>query len=171
MIVYILYFTLLGSAVVFINLNHPIRLGLALIVHTLLVSAATGLVGGHFWFSYILFLVFLGGVLVLFIYITSLASNEKFSFDWTGLLIVLLTIAIVLVGALIGFLPSPETTASVIDLTPYSIGLMSLGILVIKLYSIECFKITALLVLYLLYALLVCARIVNKYSGALRNFN
>ncbi|MGL5470365.1 MAG: NADH-quinone oxidoreductase subunit J [Shewanella sp.] len=73
-----MYLSLLGSAVVFISLRHPIGLGLALIVHTLLVSAATGLVGGHFWFSYILFLVFLGGVLVLFIYMTSLASNEKF---------------------------------------------------------------------------------------------
>jgi hypothetical protein len=40
-----------------------------------------------------------------------------------------------------------------------------------KLYRVERFKVTVLLILYLLYALLVCANIVRKYSGALRNFN
>lgn len=77
-IIYLLYSALLGSAVIFVNLRHPVGLGLTLILHTLLISCVTGLVGGTFWFSYILFLVFLGGVLVLFIYMTSLASNEKF---------------------------------------------------------------------------------------------
>lgn len=81
MIVYILYFALLGSALIFINLKHPVALGLTLILHTLLISGVTGLAVGNFWFSYVLFLVFLGGVLVLFIYITSLASNEKFSLN------------------------------------------------------------------------------------------
>jgi hypothetical protein len=43
--------------------------------------------------------------------------------------------------------------------------------IVMKLYSNESFKVTLLLILYLLYALLVCAHIVRKYSGSLRNFN
>ena len=33
----------------------------------------------RFWFSYILFIIIIGGVLVLFLYITRLASNEIFS--------------------------------------------------------------------------------------------
>jgi hypothetical protein len=33
----------------------------------------------RFWFSYILLIITIGGILVLFIYITSLASNEVFS--------------------------------------------------------------------------------------------
>lgn len=78
---YILYFALLSSALIFLNLSHPVALGLVLILHTLLISGVTGLVAGNFWFSYVLFLVFLGGVLVLFIYITSLASNEKFNLN------------------------------------------------------------------------------------------
>jgi hypothetical protein len=34
---------------------------------------------GSFWFSYILFITIIGGILVLFIYIAKLASNEIFS--------------------------------------------------------------------------------------------
>jgi NADH-ubiquinone oxidoreductase chain 6 len=43
------------------------------------VGVVTGLLADNFVYSYILFLVILGGVLVLFIYITSLVSNEVFS--------------------------------------------------------------------------------------------
>jgi NADH-ubiquinone oxidoreductase chain 6 len=100
---------------IFIVLNHPISLGLVLIAHTLLISVVTGVVGGHFWFSYILFLVFLGGVLVLFIYITSLASNEKFTFDWIGLLTLTLVVGIAIIGVLLGLLPSSEAPPIVAD--------------------------------------------------------
>lgn len=34
------------------------------------------------WFSYILFLIFLGGLIVLFIYICRLASNEQIYFNF-----------------------------------------------------------------------------------------
>lgn len=51
-----------------------------LLFYTRVVGLITGLMGGSYWFSYILVLVFLGGVLVLFLYMTSLASNEKFEF-------------------------------------------------------------------------------------------
>ena len=50
-------------------------MGLTLLIQTILVSIISGLITKTFWFSYILFLVFLGGILVLFIYVTSLASN------------------------------------------------------------------------------------------------
>lgn len=156
---------------IFISLSHPIALGLSLIIHTLLVRAATGLAGGHYWFSYILFLVFLGGVLVLFIYITSLASNEKFSVGWGTIIAVSGLVMAVLLGGCLTILPAPETTSIAPTWGLFGLWPESLGTLVVKLYSTGCYKVTALLVFYLLYALLVCANIVNKYTGALRNFN
>lgn len=114
--------------------------------------------------------MFLGGVLVLFIYITSLASNEKFSFSWSGLIMLMGAFTLFFLGACLCGVPSIEGGRTLADwgvVTP-TLGLSGL---VIKLYSTERFKITLLLVLYLLYALLVCAKIVNNYVGALRNFN
>nr|YP_002791173.1 NADH dehydrogenase subunit 6 [Ascobulla fragilis]ACE62802.1 NADH dehydrogenase subunit 6 [Ascobulla fragilis] len=44
-----------------------------------------------FWFSYILFLVYIGGLLVMFIYVCLVSSNYPFRLDFTYLIGVLLT--------------------------------------------------------------------------------
>jgi NADH-ubiquinone oxidoreductase chain 6 len=62
-------------------------MGLVLLIQTLIVALLTGVLASSFWFSYILFLVFLGGMLVLFIYVTRLASNEMFSISAKSLLL------------------------------------------------------------------------------------
>nr|YP_007317449.1 NADH dehydrogenase subunit 6 [Halicryptus spinulosus]CBK55562.1 NADH dehydrogenase subunit 6 [Halicryptus spinulosus] len=55
---------------------HPLMMVLAIMILTLSSALALGVIQPSFWFSYILFLVFLGGLLVLFLYISSLAANE-----------------------------------------------------------------------------------------------
>nr|APX40314.1 NADH dehydrogenase subunit 6 [Phratora vulgatissima] len=62
-------------------LNHPLSLGMILLTYTILVSLLTGMMNYNYWFSYILFLIMIGGMLILFIYMTSIASNEKFKFS------------------------------------------------------------------------------------------
>nr|ARH54751.1 NADH dehydrogenase subunit 6 [Trigonopterus sp. 3 AH-2016] len=62
----------------FIFMNHPLSLGGVLLIQTILISILAGSVCMNFWYSYILFLVMIGGMLVMFIYMTSIASNEKF---------------------------------------------------------------------------------------------
>nr|YP_009743976.1 NADH dehydrogenase subunit 6 [Trogolegnum pseudambulyx]QIE12745.1 NADH dehydrogenase subunit 6 [Trogolegnum pseudambulyx] len=60
-------------------LNHPLSMGLMILTQTLLTCLLSGMLIKTYWFSYILFLTFLGGLLVLFIYVSSIASNEMFS--------------------------------------------------------------------------------------------
>nr|YP_010271038.1 NADH dehydrogenase subunit 6 [Scarites subterraneus]UJY97983.1 NADH dehydrogenase subunit 6 [Scarites subterraneus] len=67
--------------IMFLFMNHPLSMGLILLLQTILISLISGLFTYSYWFSYILFLVMLGGMLVLFIYMTSLASNEMFNFS------------------------------------------------------------------------------------------
>nr|QRV62633.1 NADH dehydrogenase subunit 6 [Sternopriscus clavatus] len=69
----------------FLFLNHPMSMGLILMIHTILISLITGMYTYSFWFSYILFLIMIGGMLILFMYMTSLASNEKFKFSLTNI--------------------------------------------------------------------------------------
>nr|QNV11699.1 NADH dehydrogenase subunit 6 [Rhamphomyia barbata] len=75
----ILSLMIMISSFIFMQMNHPLAMGLMLLMQTFLICLITGLMTKSFWFSYILFLIFLGGMLVLFIYVTSLASNEMFS--------------------------------------------------------------------------------------------
>nr|QNG56272.1 NADH dehydrogenase subunit 6 [Platisus zelandicus] len=68
-------------SMMFLFLNHPLSFGLILLIQTILCALITGLMSLNFWYSYILFLIMVGGMLVLFMYMTSIASNEKFKFS------------------------------------------------------------------------------------------
>nr|YP_009564775.1 NADH dehydrogenase subunit 6 [Henosepilachna vigintioctopunctata]QAY82226.1 NADH dehydrogenase subunit 6 [Henosepilachna vigintioctopunctata] len=62
---------------ILIFLKHPLSLGFFILIQTILISITMGMFY-NFWYSYILFLIMIGGLLILFIYMTSIASNEKF---------------------------------------------------------------------------------------------
>nr|ALO71186.1 NADH deshydrogenase subunit 6 [Tasgius compressus] len=84
---------ILMLSMLFIFLTHPLSMGIVLLIQTILVSLISGLLNINFWFSYILFLIMIGGMLVLFIYMTSIASNEKFSFsNWLFLFMIIMMI-------------------------------------------------------------------------------
>nr|YP_010926086.1 NADH dehydrogenase subunit 6 [Agrilus zanthoxylumi]WKF51815.1 NADH dehydrogenase subunit 6 [Agrilus zanthoxylumi] len=61
--------------------KHPLSMGFNLLIQTILIALITGMLNLNFWYSFILFLIMIGGMLVLFIYMTSIASNEKFNFS------------------------------------------------------------------------------------------
>nr|QWB85629.1 NADH dehydrogenase subunit 6 [Saphanus piceus] len=69
------------NSVMFLFMNHPLSFGLILLIQTILISLMTGIMNYNFWFSYILFLIMIGGMLILFTYMTSIASNKKFKFS------------------------------------------------------------------------------------------
>nr|YP_010868515.1 NADH dehydrogenase subunit 6 [Apatetica glabra]WGU20048.1 NADH dehydrogenase subunit 6 [Apatetica glabra] len=72
---------LLTLSILFLFLNHPMSMGITLLMQTIMIALITGFINYNYWFSYILFLIMVGGMLVLFIYMTSIASNEKFKFS------------------------------------------------------------------------------------------
>nr|AZH07867.1 NADH dehydrogenase subunit 6 [Lepinotus reticulatus] len=79
-------------------LSHPLSMSIILITSTLMISILTSTLIKQFWFSYILILIFIGGMLILFIYMVSLIPNKKFKFNYNMLwpfftLPVLLTIS------------------------------------------------------------------------------
>nr|AYG93192.1 NADH dehydrogenase subunit 6 [Triops sp. EPP1] len=72
---------LICNSLLFMFLKHPLSMGLNLMTQSTLICLLSGSFFINYWFSYTLFLVFLGGLLVLFIYISSLASNEMFQLN------------------------------------------------------------------------------------------
>nr|AND96429.1 NADH deshydrogenase subunit 6 [Onthophagus vulpes] len=61
-----------------ISVKHPLSMGIILLIQTINLSLYMGYLNLNYWYSYILFLIMIGGMLVLFIYMTNVASNEKF---------------------------------------------------------------------------------------------
>nr|QEJ81461.1 NADH dehydrogenase subunit 6 [Pygoluciola sp. FM18] len=72
---------MLTTTISFLFIKHPLTMGMILLIQTLLIAMWTGFMSINFWYSYILFIIMVGGMLILFIYMTSVASNEKFSFS------------------------------------------------------------------------------------------
>nr|APX40652.1 NADH dehydrogenase subunit 6 [Crioceris asparagi] len=65
----------------FMTMKHPLSMGMMLLMQTIMIALMTGMMNMTFWFSYIIFIIMIGGMLILFMYMTSVASNEKFKFS------------------------------------------------------------------------------------------
>nr|UOU85263.1 NADH dehydrogenase subunit 6 [Hydrotaea ignava] len=155
---------------IFMNMKHPLAMGLTLLIQTFLISMLTGLMTKSFWFSYILFLVFIGGMLVLFIYVTSLASNEMFSFSIKLLMISIifilttfLTIYFIDKNLLLQY--SNYEMNSIINMNSY---LMENSLMLNKLYNYPTNLLTILLMNYLLITLIAVVKITKLHKGPLR---
>nr|YP_010535854.1 NADH dehydrogenase subunit 6 [Spinolyprops cribricollis]UYB79066.1 NADH dehydrogenase subunit 6 [Spinolyprops cribricollis] len=82
----------ISSSILFILVNHPLSMGLILLIQTFMTSLMTNYLSTNFWYSYIIMLIMIGGMLILFIYMTSVASNEKFKFSPKMMLFIPLTL-------------------------------------------------------------------------------
>nr|YP_010895168.1 NADH dehydrogenase subunit 6 [Kertesziomyia violascens]WJW73694.1 NADH dehydrogenase subunit 6 [Kertesziomyia violascens] len=170
----LLYSLTLIFSFIFMQMNHPLSMGLMLLIQTIMVCCLTGLMAKTFWFSYILFLIFVGGMLVLFIYMTSLASNEMFALSLKTIFIsiislFMLTIMIVLLDKmLLTFNSMNNEMNSISNLNSY-ISENSLNL--IKLYNYPSNMITILLINYLLITMIASIKITKLYYGPIRSMN
>nr|QXG19521.1 NADH dehydrogenase subunit 6 [Drosophila serrata] len=171
MIQLMLYSLILTTSIIFLNMIHPLAMGLTLLIQTIFICLLSGLMTKSFWYSYILFLIFLGGMLVLFIYVTSLASNEMFNlsikltmFSMTILMILFFISLIIDKNSISLFLLNNEME-SIFNQNSYILeNSLSLN----KLYNFPTNFITILLMNYLLITLIVVVKITKLFKGPIR---
>nr|ALO77020.1 NADH deshydrogenase subunit 6 [Mordellidae sp. GENSP02] len=157
----------LALSFMFICLKHPLSMGASLLVQTLLISLMLGNSAPNFWFSYILFLIMVGGMLVLFIYMTSVASNEKFKTNWLLLtLIPLTTLAI----ASYDMTMSSTFLFNNYESMPIS-SEINFNQLIIKFMNWPSSITLAFMIIYLLITLIAVVKITNLSYGPLRTNN
>nr|YP_010895194.1 NADH dehydrogenase subunit 6 [Neoplesia analis]WJW73733.1 NADH dehydrogenase subunit 6 [Neoplesia analis] len=169
-----LYSLILIFSIIFLQMNHPLSMGIMLLIQTITICCLTGLMTKSFWFSYILFLVFVGGMLVLFIYVTSLASNEMFSMSTkmiitTSIMLMALTLLIMFTDKMIlMFNSSNNEMNSIININSY---IKENALNLNKLYNYPTNMITILLVNYLLITLIATVKITKLFYGPIRSMN
>lgn len=148
-------------SLIFPSLNHPLRIGLILILQTINVRLIAGIIIKSFWFSYVFVIIILRGSLVLFIYISRIASNEKFNIS-TKLLY--LIIIIIIINIIITFWYD-SSTLELSSQTLHHISSLN------KLFRIQNLNVTIILALYLLLTMVAINYIVNISEGPLRSKN
>nr|YP_009117297.1 NADH dehydrogenase subunit 6 [Muscina stabulans]AJE61323.1 NADH dehydrogenase subunit 6 [Muscina stabulans] len=155
---------------IFMNMKHPLAMGLMLLIQTTLVSLMTGMISKSFWFSYILFIVFIGGMLVLFIYVTSLASNEMFTLSIKLLVLsTILFLFFMLYFMLTDYFQLLNyfnlEIEKIMNFHSYN---MENSLSLNKLYNYPTNLLTIMLMNYLLITLIVIVKITKLHKGPLR---
>uniref|UniRef100_A0AAU7VAP4 NADH-ubiquinone oxidoreductase chain 6 n=1 Tax=Stenopsocus longitudinalis TaxID=3074942 RepID=A0AAU7VAP4_9NEOP len=155
--------------ILFFYLNNPLTLGLILICQTLALTFFLGSLMKSFWFLYLLILIFIGGMLVLFIYVTSIFPNEKFDINNNNSIniitfMALLGIMLFIYNNFFNLTPSFDSLESLIlankFLTPS-----------VKMFSFNTSMLFIFMVNYLFYCMIVVIKITNFFKGPLRKMN
>nr|UXP34250.1 NADH dehydrogenase subunit 6 [Furcilarnaca chirurga] len=162
----------LFTSIMFSQSNHPLSMALIIIIQTILISLSMGLLSQSFWFSYILFLIFLGGMLILFIYTTALASNEMLTLPSVTLWIYPTIILIYLLN--LWWIDPTFLNFTINNSDALQSQLMTLNYWtetifpLIKLYNNPTNMNTLMLMMYLFLTLIAIVKITNIFSGPLR---
>lgn len=162
------------NTILFLQINHPITIGFILLIQTILNCLITGFITKRFWFSYILFLIFIGGMLILFIYMASLASNEKLKFN--PLIIIKINLLILTILStyiildkfyIINYFDNSDIRIFSNQTFLINENHLSLS----KIYDSPNNFIIILIINYLLLTLIIIVKITNLFQGPLRPKN
>nr|AQP29207.1 NADH dehydrogenase subunit 6 [Cyrilliotermes angulariceps] len=149
------------TSLMFTQMKHPMAMGLMLLMQTMMVCLISGTMYSSFWFSYILFMIMIGGMLVLFMYMTSLASNEMFS-PSNKMMTMLTTLPILLYVM-------PMVTNNK-EMNKHDTMMENeITTTTTVMYNQMMGTMTTMLVLYMLLTLIVIVNIINVAKGPLRH--
>nr|YP_010155767.1 NADH dehydrogenase subunit 6 [Conwentzia sinica]QQY84958.1 NADH dehydrogenase subunit 6 [Conwentzia sinica] len=151
----------------FISMKSPMSMGLMLMIQIISMSLILGMLSINFWFSFILFIVMIGGLMVLFIYMTSLAPNNLFKMNNKFMMILIVTMFIIMMY----FYLTSELLIFKKNLDMMSFMDTQESSLLIKLYNLPMNKLTWLMIMYLLMTLIIAAKLVKSNLGSIRQFN
>nr|AND96755.1 NADH deshydrogenase subunit 6 [Onthophagus longimanus] len=163
MLLMLMLMTLFSMLIMWIK--HPLSMGIILLIQTINLSMYMGYLNLNYWYSYILFLIMIGGMLVLFIYMTSVASNEKFS---PSIKLLFYFLSMILIFMILLPMMDPfylNLNNNFIELN--EIINMSLN----KYYNLPNSIIMYMLILYLLISLLAIVKITSFKKGSLRSYS
>nr|QXF68527.1 NADH dehydrogenase subunit 6 [Stagmatoptera biocellata] len=155
-------------SIIFLFLNHPLSMGLILFLQAIFMCLISGYMSLSFWFSYVLLLIYVGGMLVLFMYITSLASNEMFFYS-NMIFITLILLPCIYILCYILKLSYPMNPYENSD--NWSIMSLISNNFLLKMYNQPINMIMILIASYLFLTLIAVVKIINIYNGPLRQMN
>nr|UUA64990.1 NADH dehydrogenase subunit 6 [Leguminivora glycinivorella] len=169
-----LTFSMMMLSMFMFFLTHPLSMGLMILIQTVFICLLTGMMINTYWFSYILFLTFLGGLLVLFIYVSSIASNELFKNNFFFSKFIIISFCLIF---FINLIFSYNLNWMNISFNDEMINFFNHNLFfnnenkinLSKLYNNQTFLMMMMLIIYLFITLVAVVKITNIFFGALRS--
>nr|AOY39965.1 NADH dehydrogenase subunit 6 [Xyleborus sp. BMNH 1040067] len=147
--------------------KNPLSKGYMLLLLTITSSMSASLMHLDSWFGYILFLVMIGGMLVAFIYMTSIASNEKFDFPQKQTLF-LMSSTIIIMTSLTIILPAPLLSNNLMMFTSQEIIIPKNSLYLTKIFSAPLSHLPIALMSYLFLTLIMVVKMTDFSKGPIR---
>nr|YP_010531057.1 NADH dehydrogenase subunit 6 [Cladolidia biungulata]UXW93604.1 NADH dehydrogenase subunit 6 [Cladolidia biungulata] len=138
-------------------MTNPMQMGINLLMQTMLTTLFINKILPSSWFSLITFMMMIGGLLILFNYMSSIASNEKVNLKINLSLIMMIM-----------FMPMDEMFTSqtnFMESSITSIENMSLS----KMFNNKTMYISMFMIFYLLLAMIMVSKMIKTYKGPLRS--
>nr|YP_006665906.1 NADH dehydrogenase subunit 6 [Mengenilla moldrzyki]AFC35469.1 NADH dehydrogenase subunit 6 [Mengenilla moldrzyki] len=165
-IIYIILTISMMLMISFFYLNHPLSLGLILLIQTILMAIFMGLMNSMFWYSYIFFIILISSLLILFIYMTSLISNYQFQINKKMIFTIITFFMFFLFNW--KFLNSYFIFNEYINFNFIYFHNMNIFELINKLYSINKIFIMTFIINYLFYTMIIINKIMNIKQGPMK---
>nr|AMW67914.1 NADH dehydrogenase subunit 6 [Coniopteryx sp. YW-2016] len=145
----------------------PPSMGLILMIQIIVLSLILSTMTFNYWFSFILFIVMIGGLMVLFIYMTSMIPNSIHKINWTIILYtMILFFSISMTSYLMNFnlLFNKNSLESISSLLLFKNNYFYLN----KMYNFPLNYLLLLSIIYLLLTLIIAAKLVKSSYGSIR---
>nr|CAB4322257.1 unnamed protein product [Chrysodeixis includens] len=165
---------LIMFSIIMLFMNNPLSMGLMILIQTLLTCLLSGMMIKTYWFSYILFLTFLGGLLVLFIYVSSIASNELFNLSFNFNLIFFMVTSMMMLILFMYYNNMMWMNLSFnSDMNNFLNFMLFFNnenkINLSKLYNNQTYMLMMMMIIYLFITLIAVVKITNIFYGPLRS--
>nr|CCI69495.1 NADH dehydrogenase subunit 6 [Metacrangonyx sp. 1 MDMBR-2012] len=164
MIYFMLSFFSYILIIFFFSSSHPLFMSTMIALQSVLIGLTIYFFTSISWFSYLLFMIFLSGMMVILIYISSLASNLLMNYFVTDLknliMLMLLFMSFYFLTIKMNYFYDNNMNFS---------NLSNLILLSVKVYSKEMYMFTVMIICYLLALLILVVKNSLFTKGPLRS--
>nr|YP_009987580.1 NADH dehydrogenase subunit 6 [Tropidocephala brunnipennis]QBZ38053.1 NADH dehydrogenase subunit 6 [Tropidocephala brunnipennis] len=159
-----LIFWMTMNSLISMFMNHPISLGSILMTQSILTSMNLIFITKNSWYSMILFLTFSSGMMIMFMYMSSISSNEKFqpSIKMFYMIIILMFTTVIMKtdwNLILNFKLNEQTLMFMDNEEKPSI---------IKNISKNKVYLTILITMVILIVLIAISNLINSFEGPLK---
>nr|YP_010963546.1 NADH dehydrogenase subunit 6 [Antialcidas trifoliaceus]WKZ08029.1 NADH dehydrogenase subunit 6 [Antialcidas trifoliaceus] len=149
--------TMMAIAVLSTMMKSPMSMGLTLLMQTTLAILMMNMINSYSWVPMITFLIMIGGLMIIFMYMSSITSNEKFKLN-LKMMLTLMIMTLIMEETMLN-LPNQEYQS----MQSGASNMMSMN----KMYS-KSMLMTMMMVMYLLLTMISVNKIIKLFEGPLR---
>nr|ATD86012.1 NADH dehydrogenase subunit 6 [Centrotus cornutus] len=149
---------MLSIAIMSTMMKSPMSMGITLLIQTTMIIIMMNFNNSSSWVPMITFLTMIGGLMIIFMYMSSITSNEKFKLNMKMMTTMFLTLMIS--EEMMLNLYSQENQEMIISTN----NMMSMS----KMYS-KSMSMTMMMVMYLLLTMMSVNKIIKLFQGPMRS--